>query len=196
MSFTQSQYNHLEEEALSIDQINSIMKKGVGVTVPIIELHKLNNIHNIDQILPNNSGAVIYIPINSPNAGHYNGIFRYNNIIYWLDSYGKSIVELVDRVWGAYGKDAWGLDFKFSQLLIDSKMPVYMNTFKHYQTQDTKDDTCGRWSTSVLLFFYDHMNRGEPYDLNTYHDLITEYKNKYKLATYDDAVIHLTEPLI
>mgnify|MGYP006143746339 CR=1 FL=1 len=161
MSYTQAQYDHLEQEALSIDQIRAIMKKGAEVpNVPIILLHKLTDVHSIDQILPNNSGAVIYIPINSPNSGHYNGIFRYNNVIYWLDSYGKSIVELVNRVWGAYGKDAFGLNFKFSQLLIDSGMPVYMNTFTGYQTQAAKDDTCGRWSTSVLLFFYDHMRSG------------------------------------
>lgn len=196
MSYSQKEYNLFEQQALSINQIHSILRKGGGVSnVTIIELNHLENVNNLDDILPNNSGAIIYIPINSANSGHYNGIIRYNNIIYWFDSYGKSIKEITMKVWNAYGTNAWGLTYKFSDLIISSGLPVYMNDFE-YQTTKATDSTCGRWSTSFLVFFYENLRNKKEYDINIYHDMITKYKNDNKLPTYDDAVERLTEPFL
>lgn len=186
-----------ERIALSSDQVKNIFNKYTGESVNILQTNAMDNINNMNDIVNEEMPyTILFDPVNSATSGHYQALFLYKNRYYFFDSYGHSYTMLYNKVNKIQGYEAFNNSDKIGKMLYYSGRDVIQNTYPYQNIKDDFDNTCGRHSVCVLIYFIQNIKKGNHYDFNVYYDNITEYKRIHKLPTYDDCVIQITNRFI
>jgi len=137
----------------------------------IYKYSELNNIQNIDEILPEEKDFCIILTENEQNVGHWCCLLKYNGILEWNDSYGekpdgelKFIPKMTKLLLGESKKP-------LTRLLKGSGKKIIYNKEK-FQSLKEGINTCGKWSIVRIIFF----NCG--YTLKDFQDKIKEKVNE------------------
>lgn len=183
-------------QALSFDDIQTIMKNAIGKKVKIIQLNEMcKSRETIDKILnSNNDMAVLYLPVLSPYNGHYCSIFesRDGKSVYFCDSYGSSPNELVTLI----NEMGYVVDKKclFVQMK-DKYKRGYLNPIQ-YQTKENGVACCGRYACANLIFKYEADKNKQPYDLNVFYQKMKQLNRDYGTNDFDISVTLFTEQFL
>lgn len=183
---------HYEDEALGFDDLQKIMQNAIGRKTKIVKLNSVKDNQSIGDIFGPHKEIIIYIPVESAYNGHYVCSFIEGNNIYFSDSYGNSPSKLMQQI-RSIGKV--NNSMALFQIMLDSGLTGYMNVVD-YQSHSPQVSDCGRYATSVLIMREICHRNNEPFDLNRYHAMLSTYKNKNNLNTFDDAVTKFTEQFL
>lgn len=146
----------------------------------ILKYSQLENIKDINELLPDEKDYRIILTENKKNSGHWCAITRDNDIYTWFDSYGeypddelKYIPKFINEMLGQDKKH-------LSRLLKTIKEPnqIFYNKTK-YQKLGDGINTCGRWCICFLLLH--HIG----YDLKEFKNFIKLNSKKYNDMPYD-----------
>ena len=192
---------HLINTPLSPDKLDTIMMNSVQSKTKILDIETVTPSMTVDDLFSNGDDGtsfddvVLYSPVRNLYNGHFQAMFRNKakNTIYFFDSYGHTLKFLFDLVKLQYNRTDNNTIYK---ILANSGYKLMMNTFE-YQSDTAAD--CGRYSTSLLFFrrmFLNDKNNSNDFDFNTYYQLLTRYKEKQNLDSYDEAVTLLTQKFL
>lgn len=146
----------------------------------ILKYSQLENIKDINELLPDEKDYRIILTENKKNSGHWCAITRDNDIYTWFDSYGeypddelKYIPKFINEMLGQDKKH-------LSRLLKTIKEPnqIFYNKTKYQKLADGIN-TCGRWCICFLLLH--HIG----YDLKEFKNFIKLNSKKYNDMPYD-----------
>jgi hypothetical protein len=142
----------------------------------LLKYSELENINNIDELLPDNRDYRIILTESQKNSGHWCCITKQNNVYTWFDSYGekpdgelKYISAIMNKMLGQDKKN-------LSRILKTIKQPNQL-LYNETKYQKLKDgiNTCGRWCICFLLL--SHIG----YDLAEFKNFIELNCNKYNM---------------
>lgn len=159
---------------------------GNSIDKNIIIYSDLKNYDHITQLLKNNGDFKIILFEQERNSGHWCLMIRYNTIIEWFDSYGKS--------------PTFSLTYSQSNNKLLDQYPEYLNNllinqdkftiiYNTYQFQNTKNfdiATCGKWIIMRIIMF-----KYYKYDLSQFINWFINQKKKYKKLSNDQIITHL-----
>ena len=134
---------------------------------PIITYEELEKYENIEHLLPNKrSSVVLFVKTMADNAGHWCGLMRSDNNIYYFDSYGlrpdKNLAFAPEELRKDFGQNIPLLSYLLNKA-VDDGFDVSFNEVK-YQSDEKTIMTCGRWVVSRINFnTYEVDNRPEIY---------------------------------
>jgi len=129
----------VETNSISDSEIKYYLPNCVIKTYP-----ELENINDIEQLLPENSSYFILLYLDTENSGHWTTLKRFNNDIQYFCSYGT----YPDKQMNWYGKELrkelGETELYLTKLLNKTKLNVNYNDID-YQNKDNLDIvTCGR----------------------------------------------------
>ena len=162
---------------LSDDQIHKLLPDS-----PIIIYEDLEKYNSIEHLLPNKrSSVVLFVKTMADNAGHWCGLARSENNIYYFDSYGlrpdKALSFAPKELRKDFGQNIPLLSYLLNKA-VDSGFDVSFNEVK-YQDENPAIMTCGKWVVSRLNFnTYEVDNRPE-----IYKKLIEKYMKDWQLTS-------------
>jgi hypothetical protein len=148
--------------------------------IAIINYNDLNKYNNINQILNlNKNGVVILVPMTDLNRGHWVGLCKRNDNIYFFDSYGDKIEDELKHS---------KLNLKRGNLLIPLLKSNYDIHYNEHQLQNDGPDiqTCGRW---VCCYLASHLSTDE------FYKYIIELQKKYNNIPLDFLICYLYDIL-
>lgn len=144
-----NKYNMFNLQGGSMEEVelNSISDTELKYYLPdcIIKTYpELENINDIEQLLPKNGSYFILLYLDTPNSGHWTTLKRFNNDIEYFCSYGT----YPDKQMNWYGKELreklGETELYLTKLLNKTKLNVNYNDID-YQNKDNLDIvTCGR----------------------------------------------------
>jgi hypothetical protein len=151
----------------------------------IITYSQLNDMNNIEELLPNDKTFSFMLIEDSPNRGHWVGLSRYGDIVEFFDSYGGKPDSQLK--WNSKEKNVKLGQGKhsLSRLLDNFNGKVVYNPVK-YQEDASDVNTCGRHCTFRILNMKDGKNLEEYY----------KYMNRLKNNTgknYDEIVANFVQ---
>jgi hypothetical protein len=142
----------------------------------LLKYCELENINNIDELLPDNRDYRIILTESQKNSGHWCCITKQNNVYTWFDPYsGKPDSEL--KFIPAIMNKMLGQDKRhLSRILKTIKEPnqIFYNETRYQKLQDGIN-TCGRWCICFLLL--SHIG----YDLAEFKNFIELNCKKYNM---------------
>jgi hypothetical protein len=142
----------------------------------LLKYSQLENINDINELLPEEKDYRIILTENKQNSGHWCAITRINDVYTWFDSYGekpdgelKYISAIMNKVLGQDKKH-------LSRILKTIREPnqIFYNETKYQKLKDGIN-TCGRWCICFLLLH--HIG----YDLEEFKEFITLNCKKYNM---------------
>jgi len=142
----------------------------------LLKYSQLENINDINELLPEERDYRIILTENKQNSGHWCCITRINDVYTWFDSYGekpdgelKYISAIMNKVLGQDKKH-------LSRILKTIREPnkIFYNETKYQKLRDGIN-TCGRWCICFLLLH--HIG----YDLEEFKNFIELNCKKYNL---------------
>jgi hypothetical protein len=100
---------------------------------------ELENVENIEDVIPPNNCLIILYPGFKETSGHWTVLFIENNTIFFFDPFGNLPDEACE-----YNQNDWDPEQyrRLSYLLAKSPLPV---DFNNYQLQSLPETTCGYW---------------------------------------------------
>jgi hypothetical protein len=128
----------------------------------ILKYSQLENINDINELLPDENDYRVILTENKKNSGHWCAITRDKDVYTWFDSYGeypddelKFIPKFINQMLGQDKKH-------LSRLLKTIKEPnkIFYNKTK-YQKLKEGINTCGRWCICFLLLHHIGYNLAE-----------------------------------
>jgi hypothetical protein len=179
-------YEKLEQYELS----NTDIKKILGKRINIIPYPQLKKYSSFDSCFQNNSCFVLFFETTNSSTGHWQCVFKNNNVYEFWDSYGlipsgdknyiqNNILVQLDEI-KPYLPD-----------IIDNEIQrgstIIFNTID-YQKWIGSVSTCGRHVCSRLL----HKDLNE----KQYFTYLTKYMQENKLNSFDEAVVKITYDII
>jgi hypothetical protein len=169
-------YTNVINIPLSDDDIRNFFHGDIA----IVNYNDLNKYNNINQILDlNKNGVVILVPMTDLNRGHWVGLCKRDNIIYFFDSYGDKIEDELKHS---------KLNLKPGNLLIPLLKSNYDIHYNEHKLQSDGPDiqTCGRW---VCCFIASNMSTDE------FYNYIIQLQNKYDNVPLDYLICYLYDIL-
>jgi hypothetical protein len=142
----------------------------------LLKYSELENIKNINELLPDERDYRIILTESEKNSGHWCCITKQNGIYTWFDSYGekpdgelKYISAIMNKMLGQDKKN-------LSRILKTIKQPnqIFYNETKYQKLKDGIN-TCGRWCICFLLL--SHIG----YDLKEFKNFIDLNCKKYNM---------------
>jgi hypothetical protein len=142
----------------------------------LLKYSQLENINDINELLPEEKDYRIILTENKQNSGHWCAITRINDVYTWFDSYGekpdgelKYISAIMNKVLGQDKKH-------LSRILKTIREPnqIFYNETKYQKLKDGIN-TCGRWCICFLLLH--HIG----YDLEEFKEFIQLNCKKYNM---------------
>lgn len=142
----------------------------------LLKYSQLENINDINELLPEERDYRIILTENKQNSGHWCAITRINDVYTWFDSYGekpdgelKYISAIMNKVLGQDKKH-------LSRILKTIREPnqIFYNETKYQKLKDGIN-TCGRWCICFLLLH--HIG----YDLEEFKEFIQLNCKKYNM---------------
>ena len=153
----------------------------------IMTYAELNGIKHLNELLPTDKSYKVILIETSPNNGHWVGIGRDGDTVYYFNSYG----EKADADWRFIPKQVQRIldedAGKLTELLKNSGYKIEQNTFQ-YQKFSPKITTCGRW---VVLFL--SLMKNKDFDLDDFEDFVKDYKKDNRIKNTDlvsTALVH------
>jgi hypothetical protein len=170
------EYNSISDTELKFYLPNVVIK-----TYP-----ELENIKNIEELLPENHSYFILLYLDTPNSGHWTCLKRFNNDINYFCSYGT----YPDKQMNWYGKELrkqLGEDKLYlTKLLNKTDLKVNYNDIE-YQNDDNLDIvTCGRHCINFIK---------SKKDLKEYYKMMKKLK-KESGKTYDEIVSEIIDVIL
>lgn len=167
----------LEAVPLGDDDI----RKHLGSKVPIIKYSDFARYNSIDELLPKDGDALVYLIEDSPNSGHWCCVKRHNNEILCYDAYGNTVDN--DLKWTDMNtrKQLGQGEKHLSKLLNNTNKAVKYNNID-YQEHKPTVSTCGRHCVMFILSnlgledYYKMMKSKKRKGIN-YDDIVTLYIN-------------------
>jgi hypothetical protein len=152
------------------------IRKHLGSKVPIIKYSEFADYNDINELLPNDGNALVYLIEDSPNNGHWCCVKRHNNEILCYDPYGNKVDN--DLKWtDMKTREQLGQgEPHLSNLLKKTDKAVKYNNI-NYQEHKPTISTCGR---HCVLFILSNLG------LEDYYKFMKSQKKKG--VTYDDIV--------
>jgi hypothetical protein len=183
-----NEYTNLVFEPLDTNKLNSYLDGK-----PNIVLQKdIATMNDIEQVFNGNNYAIIFTATNAENDGHFQCIFKNNKRIYFFDSYGMMVDELINKLI-ALKRPLFGQNNNLLRLIVNStyykQNKVFINTFK-YQSNNINVSTCGRYCVLLIILNIMFSKKKKSFDFNTFHNLMILWKNKYR-KSYDQIVSFL-----
>ena len=174
----------LINKALSDEDIQKIL----GGDAKIIKYAELGELHDIDQLLPNEKDYCIILYEDRPNRGHWTALLKYNGLYEHFDSYGvKPDSEL--KWIGAKRNRQLNQDEPYLTQLLKQEEEKYIYNNVGYQNKDSRVNTCGSHvvhrlyrlkNDNMSLSDYYHFMKSLKDQTNTGYDVIvTEFVNKW-----------------
>ena len=164
------EYNSISDTELKFYLPNVVIK-----TYP-----ELQNINDIEQLLPENNSYFILLYLDTPNSGHWTCLKRFNNDINYFCSYGT----YPDKQMNWYGKELrkeLGEDKLYlTKLLNKTGLKVRYNDVDYQNDQNLDIVTCGRHcinfikSNKNLKEYYTMMKKLKKESGKTYDELVSE----------------------
>ena len=181
----------LVEQPLSDDDLRNLLSDFQPVR--ILTYSELSKYDDIQQLLPNNKDYVIILVQFKINFGHWVGLARNYDNIFYFDSYGYRVDKHHDLQPQNMKNKLNQKEPILSWLLnnaIDNGFNVYFNSKKYQKdSRPTSNiNTCGRHVATFLKYFMTHNNP----NFKNYYNYMNGLKNKYNL-NYDYVVTKLTE---
>jgi len=148
----------------------------VDANKKLLKYSELENIKDINELLPDNRDYRIILTESQQNSGHWCCITKQNNVYTWFDSYGekpdgelKFIPAIMNKMLGQDKKH-------LSRILKTIKEPnqILYNETKYQKLRDGIN-TCGRWCICFLLL--SHIG----YDLAEFKNFIELNCKKYNM---------------
>ncbi len=164
-------------EEIPMDDID--LKYYLGDSLKLLTYNELGKYNSIDQLLPNDKDYIILLyPVVSETNGHYAMLYRFDNVIYYADSYGLEVDEPL-----SFSEKFKNTPKKLSHLLDDCVLPIYYNTISFQNKKNTTISTCGSYCVFFILVMTE-LN-GNLYDAIK---LLEELKKEKPHLTYDDII--------
>jgi hypothetical protein len=142
----------------------------------LLKYSELENIKDIDELLPEPKDYKIILTESKKNSGHWCALTRKDNIYTWFDSYsGKPDSEL--KFIPAVMNQMLGQNkHHLTRILKTIKQPcqIFYNETKYQKLRDGIN-TCGRWCICFLILF--HIG----YDLADFKNFIQLNCKKYNM---------------
>lgn len=124
---------------------------------------------DLNDIVKEGEGVILYYPTTSEFYGHYIALTRHNGKIYFNDSYGYTVdsdkIKLNDWLYELEGKQN-----SLIKLLLTSGLDVDFSNYKHQRLADNVS-TCGRWA--LLRVSFPKMSNDQ------FHKVISKAMKKY-----------------
>ena len=172
--------NKDELKELRADSMDDSEIKIQDKDIKIITYNELKDYKSIGELLPKKKDYVILLyQTESEHSGHWVALCRYEDNIFYFDSYGKPCDE--PQKWNNKGIMIPNL---LSDLLDKGDFNVYENN-KQYQKRAYLINTCGRHCVNFIQFF-----KNFNFDLFDYCKVMKELKTNLK-KSYDDIVCAL-----
>lgn len=180
----QKEINQKKSKPLDFKALERFYKKNTNKDLKIIVINEISENSTIETLFDQGC-FVLYVPIKDQYSGHFVSMFKNNNKIYYLDSYGNTPKYLLDLSFHPEQNKP------FFEIIKNSGLRVIYNTVK-YQTLSSKVDDCGRYSVFNCVLYQQYKETNRDYDLKTFHDVIVKYLTQYGYKDYDDAITRLT----
>lgn len=123
-----------------------IQKKFKAQNIKIVTFEQLSNYNNLEQLLPQNECALFILLKTSENAGHWTVTVRYNNNVYYFDSYGVIYGGELKNISPELRYELGENKKTLTNLINKSNFNVSYN-HKQLQSHHTDINTCGKWCT-------------------------------------------------
>lgn len=174
----------------------------VGKNTKILKYTELSNYHSLEQLLPRKIDWVYILYLDSPNTGHWVGLIRDYDNIYYLDSYGGKVDEPLSWI-DCNTRNKLGVNIPLLTRLFNNNKDfnLYYNPIK-YQKENDDVNSCGRYITLFILQLKRHIRIPEgsyiskrnysTYNLEDFYRYMEKIKNKYKID-YDEIVSTLID---
>ena len=142
----------------------------------LLKYSELENIKDINELLPDERDYRIILTESEKNSGHWCAITKQKGVYTWFDSYGekpdgelKYISAIMNKILGQDKKN-------LSRILKTIKQPnqIFYNETKYQKLKDGIN-TCGRWCICFLLL--SHIG----YDLKEFKNFIDLNCKKYNM---------------
>jgi len=167
--------NEVEHNSISDTELKFYLPNSIIKTYP-----ELENIDDIEQLLPENGSYFILLYLDTPNSGHWTCLKRFNDDINYFCSYGT----YPDKQMNWYGKelrDKLGEDKLYlTKLLNKTGLKVNYNDIDYQNDQNLDIVTCGRHcinfikSNKDLKEYYKMMKKLKKDSGKDYDKLVSE----------------------
>lgn len=173
-------YNKMKNKLATMVSDEDFNKYFIDAPQKLLKYSQLENINDINELLPEEKDYRIILTENQKNSGHWCCITRDKNIYTWFDSYGekpdgelKYISAIMNKILGQDKKH-------LSRILKTIREPnqIFYNETKYQKLRDGIN-TCGRWCICFLLLH--HMG----YNLEEFKNFIKLNSKKYNNMPYD-----------
>lgn len=156
------------------------IKKYLGSSTEIIKYSDLNDIDDIEYLLPYHKSFVIILIEHEINKGHWIALLRYNNIIEAFNSYGnkpnkEDFVMSDEYNLKVLQQDENNLKLNYLLEKVKNKFEIIYNNVP-FQSENQKVSTCGRWLIlRIIMMLYFDM------DLEDFVEFMEEQKENLKM---------------
>jgi len=173
-------YNKMKTKLSTMISDEDFNKYFIDAPQKLLKYSQLENINDINELLPEEKDYRIILTENQKNSGHWCCITRDNDIYTWFDSYGekpdgelKYISAVMNKILGQDKKH-------LSRILKTIREPrqILYNETKYQKLKDGIN-TCGRWCICFLLLH--HIG----YDLAEFKNFIKLNSKKFNNMPYD-----------
>jgi hypothetical protein len=175
-------YKTIDDLKEAIDKLPYMMtdtdlRNYLGDSIPIVKYGDLDNLNDIEQILPHNNSCVILLIETKHNSGHFVAICRRDNLIIQFDSYGSTIDYELNFI-SKMMQSILGMEKRaLTELIKKSDCDTIHNTTKYQSTKkicNKESAICGR----ACIVFCELMKMG--YDLVEMKIFMDNLKEEYE----------------
>jgi len=123
-----------------------IQKKFKGQHIKIVTYQQLSNYNSLEQLLPQTECALFMLLKTSVNSGHWTVLVRYNDNVYYFDSYGVIYDGELKHISPQLQYELGENNKTLTDLINSTSFNVSYN-HKQLQSHHSDINTCGKWCT-------------------------------------------------
>jgi hypothetical protein len=158
----------LIHKPLSDDDIRKIL----GSEAKIIKYSELDDLSDIDQLLPNDKDYAIILYEDRPDRGHWTALLKYDGVYEHFDSYGAKPDSQLKWV-SPKMREHLGQSEPFLTKLLRKEEEKTIHNNVQYQSKDSKVNTCGSHVCSRIYRF-----KNDDFSLSDYHRYMSWVKER------------------
>lgn len=160
--------------ALSDDDIRDLL----GGSIRITTYPDLDKVQHIDEIFDKHGRAILFVPQQNEQQGHWTALIKKRNMIEFFDPYGDPPEAQKDTIDDAQLRKMHMTEPLLAELLTNNPYKIIYNKVPLQKLEDDVN-TCGRHAVCRLLY--------HKYPLEKYREIVQRYG-----ANPDEFVIKLT----
>ena len=155
-----------------------ILNKLKSFSIKIIIYENLQNIININELLPTKYCAICILIKTTINSGHWTCLVRQDKTLYYFDSYGVPVDGELKNISPHLRYNLNEKTKYLSKLLRKSNFILKQNEHQ-YQDYSENISTCGKWCTAFIDFILSNYNNNIPKFEKEIQSLCDLYENKF-----------------